>query len=498
MAGSKQVLQTGFTRVWIAEGGAGPSRAYEYQDTMKAGALRWPAGEPTNLEVPDGDSFNRFIVVDQIPAEDQKPQLPVINRFPRNRASTLARIRRQGCVTDIQVHIGECGDPRDFDNSWVTGGKVLVLEGASMSDYNTDELGALQSSERALVNETGTFNGLDYYEIFSLAYGESAGSNIEGEVIAVAICDSPSCTGICGAGSDGCQRVFVVTLDLGSVGAGVGVAYSSDGGATWNNTDLDAASGGAPTDAACVGTYLVIPTNTGDAHAYALIADIVVGDAAWAEVVTGYVAGHGPNALSSVGATMTWFAADDGYIYFSSDITSEVEVQEEGNLTAQNLLGIHALDSDNVLVGGGSNVLLVTTTGGDSWSLLVGPSVGNAINTVWMRSETEWIVGTAAGRVYYTTDGGESWSESGFSGQGTGVVEQIRFANTQVGYMLHTVGGAGRIFRTINGGRTWVLQTGVPVNDRLNSVATCHNPNRMFAGGLGANAVDGILVEGAS
>lgn len=499
MAGSKQVLQTGYTRVWIAEGGAGPSRAYEYQETMKAGALRWPAGEPTNLEIPDPDSFNRFIVVDQIPAEEQKPQLPVINRFPRNRASVLARIRRQGCVTDLQVHIGACGDPRDFDNSWTSGeGKVLVLEGASISDYSTDELGALQSSERALVNETGTFNGLDYYEIFGLSYGEAAGSSIEGEVIAVAICDSPSCSGLCGTGSDGCQRVFAVTLDIGSVGAGVGVAYSSDGGATWNTSDLDAASGGTPTDAACVGTNLVITTNAGEAHAYAITGDIITGDAAWAEVTAGYVAGNGPNALSSVGASSTWFAADNGYIYFSSDVTSGVEVQEEGNLTAEDLLAVHALDVDNVLVGGGSNVVLVSTNGGESWSLIVGPSVGNAINTVWMRTEQEWVVGTSAGRVYYTVDGGETWAESGFSGQGTGVVEQIRFANTQVGYMLHTVGGAGRVFRSINGGRSWVLQSGVPTNDRLNSIATCHNPNRVFLGGLGANGTDGIVVEGAS
>lgn len=497
MAGSKQILRTDFTRVWIAEGGAGPGRPYEYQDTMKAGALRWPAGEPTDVEIPDGDNYGRMLKVDQIPAEDQKPTLPVVNRFPRNRASVLARIRRQGCLNDIQVHIGTCEDPRDFDNGWGTG-KVLVLQQATLTDYSTDELGALASAERNPVNETGTFTGLDYYEIFNLTWGESAAADVEGEVIAVAICDRQTCSGLCGTGSDGCQVVFAVTLDVGSVGAGVGVAVSSNGGSTWRQSDLDAASGGDPTAVACVGPYLVITTNAGESHAVALVTDLKTGDESWAEVTTGYESGKGPNALSSVGSTRTWIVGDTGSIYFSEDITSSVTLQHDGDLTTEDLLAVHALDSDNVLVGGGSNVILRSVDGGESWSLITGPAVGVAINTVWMITETEWIVGTAGGRVFYTEDEGETWEESGFSGQGTGVVEDIKFATPIVAYMSHTLAGAGRVFRSINAGRTWVRQTDVPTNDRINSLAVCNNANRVFAGGLAANGTDGFVAKGTS
>jgi hypothetical protein len=59
----------------------------------------------------------------------------------------------------------------------------------------------------------------------------------------------------------------------------------------------------------------------------------------------------------------------------------------------------------------------------------------------------------------------------------------------------------GRILRTINGGFSWYVApegTGtIPTNQKLNAVAVCPDPNKVFAGGATSVAGDGILISGA-
>jgi photosystem II stability/assembly factor-like uncharacterized protein len=119
-----------------------------------------------------------------------------------------------------------------------------------------------------------------------------------------------------------------------------------------------------------------------------------------------------------------------------------------------------------------------------------------------MKSATEWWVGTAGGVLYYTLDSGVTWTVKGFPGSGAGVVRDINFATNQVGYLAHdTAAVAGRILRTIDGGYSWyVLPEGtgaIPANDKINSLATCKEPNVVLGGGLADNAADGILIKGS-
>ena len=152
-------------------------------------------------------------------------------------------------------------------------------------------------------------------------------------------------------------------------------------------------------------------------------------------------------------------------------------------------------------VVGVRNAVIYTTNGGESWASVTGPAPGVALNCVWMHSETEWFVGTAGGRLYYTRDSGTTWVEKTFSGSGAGQVRDIVFATPTVGYMAHdTATPAGRIFRSIDGGFSWyALPEGtgsIPANDHITSLAACSdNPNVLYGGGLGDNAVDGILVK---
>jgi len=419
-------------------------------------------------------------------------------------ASALLALARRGCELDLQIHIGTCEDPRDFNGGWASG-KVIVLEGASINTYSTDELGALMQSDDAVVNENLDTDGLDYYEIVPIAFGQLAAAEIVQEIVDVAICDAVTC-GACGVASDGCSHVFALTMSAGgSPGLPAELIFSEDGGANVGQTNVDSlAANEDPSAMSCVGIYLVVVSNESCSLHYAPIADILAGTESWSEVATGFVCAAGtPNDIFSLGSGFTWIVGNGGYVYFSDDVTAGVSVQDAGAATTQNLNAIHGFDEDNLVAVGASNAVIHSSNGGVTWSSLTGPAVGVVLNTVWMRTADEWFVGAANGNLYYTRDRGVTWTQKAFNGDGAGQVRDIVFATPTVGYMAHdTVTPVGRILRTIDGGHSWyVLPEGagaIPDNDRVNALAASGEcPNVVYGGGLGANATDGFLVKAA-
>jgi hypothetical protein len=498
------ILKTPQSRVFTIEDRAGPAHPPLYQSLARAQAVSWAQGDVTPIRVPDPNEYGKFIVIDEITGQQGLPGLGIQFRMTRDLSSVLKLIRK-GCPLDIQVHIGACKNPQDFNKGW---DKIAVLEGARATTYGTDDLGALDSNENAVVNETIPFTGLDYYEIKRIAGAEIAPTQITQEVVDVAICDSRTC-GECGIASDGCQRVFAVTMSAGgSPGLTAQLVYSSDQGATIGVTTVTTlAANEDPTGLACVGTRLVAISNESLSLHYEDIVDVLNGVASFTEMSTGFVAAKGPNAIFSRNSAMTWIVGNGGYVYFSSDITSAVTVQSAGTITTQNLLAIHGFDDLNLVAVGASNAMLVTRNGGSTWTSVTGPAVGVALNAVWMRSENEWFVGTAGGELWYTRDGGTNWTLKSFPNSGSGSVRDIQFSTATVGYMAHDYtpagGVTGRILRTIDGGYSWYVLpeapgSSMPENDKIGALGVCdEDPNLVFGGGLGANGTDGILVKAA-
>lgn len=488
-----------FSRVFVIEDTAGPGNAPEYEGLWKAGAAGWPQGDITRVKIPDANRYGSFITVGKVRGEQGNPTLNIMARYTKD-LSDLLRIVRKGCDSDIQVHMGLCQNPQDFNGGW---DKILVLTKALPTNYSTDDLGALSDSERAVVNEEVPFSGEDLFEIIKIGLQEQAKAQTVQEVVDITICDTISC-GLCGIPSDGCQRVFALTMTAGgSPGLSAEVVYTDDGGATWNDTNITTlAANEDPSAIACVGIYVVVVSNESNSLHYAETADILNGTDIWAEAITGFVVGGEPNDIFSAGPTQTWIVGDGGYVYFTDDPTAGVDVQTAGDATVQDLNAIHGYDALNLVAVGAANAVIVTRNGGTTWASITGPAVGVILNTVWMKSEDEWFIGTAGGRLFYTQDGGVSWTEKTFSGSGAGQVRDIAFVNNTVGYMAHsTAAPAGRIFRTIDGGFSWYLLpegTGsIPENDYVAALAVCEDPNVVFGAGLGGNAIDGFIVKGA-
>lgn len=498
MAGKLQ--RSDYSRMWILEGTAGPATVPQYESYWKAGAAAWPLGDVTNVYVPSPDRYGAFDIAGKIIGEPGNPTLPVTAKYFADAASLLLRLAELGCDSDLHVHMGLCKDPRDFNAGW---DKIVILENARPTQWGTTELGALMPGERSTVNEEVPFTGTRIYEVMPIAMQEQAAAQVVQEVIAIIVCDAAACAD-CGVPSDGCQVVFALTLTAGgSPGLPAEVLFTINGGQTWDDTNVSTLGAAEdPNDLSCVGTNMVVVSEDSESLHYAAIADILSGTETWTEVTTGFVATKGPLKILSLDPAHTWIVAEGGYVYFTDDPTAGVEVQDAGVVTTQNLLDIHGIDINHLVAVGASNAVIVTANGGETWAAVTGPAVGINLNAVWLRSETEWFVGTAGGRLYYTQDGGDTWTQKAFPGSGAGVVRDIRFVTQNVGYMSHdTATPAGRILRTINGGNSWYVapegNLSIPTNDRIDMLATCDDPNVIFGAGLAGNAVDGFIVKGA-
>lgn len=497
-----QVVKTSLSRMFSIEDGAGPANPPDFQGFWKAGAVSWAQGDITPVRKPNPNQYDSFVTIDTIPGEQGLPELTVTSLMEYNTLSDLLALTRKGCSVDLQVHIGVCQNPQNFNGGW---DKVLILASARPTNYGTGDLGALDTGERAVVNEEVPFSGQDYYELGRILLSQKAAALAVREVVDIHVCDSVNC-GLCGLASDGCKVVFAVAKSSdASPGLVSELIWTQDGGLNWNDDDITTLTVAEdPTSLTCVGVYVVVVSQESGSLHYALINDILEGSATWLEVTTGFVGGGEPRKIMSIDPTHTWIVGAGGYVYFASDPTSGVSVQDAGAATTQQLNAIHGIDNENLVAVGNSNAVIFTADGGTNWSSVTGPAVGVNLNAVWMVSANVWWVGTAGGRLYYTINAGSTWVEKSFPGSAAGSVRDIVFSTPSVGWMAHsTATPAGRILRTIDGGYSWYVAPeevtqSIPANDYIGALAACVDPNKIFGGGLGDDAVDGIIVQGGA
>jgi hypothetical protein len=375
-----------------------------------------------------------------------------------------------------------------------------------ITTYGTTDMGALESSENAVVNEEVPIAAEDAVEIVPMGFGTKAATNVLREVVAVEICDTEAC-GDCGITSDGCQRVFaIIKSSDASPGIPAICVYSEDAGLTWRNSNINSLTGANdPLDADCVGGNLVVTSQESGSIHVVDIEDLLDGLGVWSAVTTGFVSPAGsPRKIKSVSSVHTWIVGAGGYIYHTADPTSSVIVQDAGNATSQQLNDIDAIDELRAIAVGNSNAVVYTLDGGGTWQAVLGPAPGVILNTVVMKDRGIWMVGGANGRLYYTENYGLNWYEKVFPGAGVGQVRDIKFFNNAIGYLAHsTAAPAGRLLRTLDGGYSWYVmpeRAGViiPANDYISSIAVCPDVNTVYLGGLADDALDGIIIKGSA
>lgn len=496
-------LNTTNTRVWSIKNRAGPANAPVFQGCWKAGSITKPKAEPTIITCPDPDKYGGFKVVAKSPGEEGLATMTIMARYETDVSDLLAMLNR-GCDVDIQVHMGQCKNPQDFNKGW---SKILNLEAAQPGDWSVADFGALEQGDQSPIMEEMPFAGERLYEIKPMTYEEQAETEAVQEIIAIMICDAIEC-GTCDNPSDGCEKVFALTITVGgSPGARAEVIYTGDSGTSWNDTEVDTLGADEdPSDMACVGDNLVVISNDSDSLHWANIDDILAATETWAEVTTGFVAAGSPREIFSNSPRHVWIVGDGGYVYFTNDPTNSVEVQTAGTVTTEDLYCIHGYDTSNLVAGGNNNAIIVTRNGGDTWTAITGPAAqaAEAVLAVWMKHPDHWFIGYGDGKVYYTIDGGTNWTQKVLPLQSSiSYIFDIKFSTDTVGWIsAKTAAPKGYIYRTVDGGYTWYVvpegNTSVPTADYYDEIAICKaDPNVIFAGGLADDGTDGIIIKGS-
>jgi photosystem II stability/assembly factor-like uncharacterized protein len=494
---SSTIAESAATRVFIIEGKARVDHEPSYESCLRMLGITQGFGDIERIECPDPENYGKFIEVGQIRGETERPTTSLEGRYMMDTLSTLLALARKGCDFDVHLHMGECTDPSVFN----TFKKSIVLESAALINLSTDDLGALASADNAAVNESADLSASELYEIVPLNAASVAGAVITNEIIDIAVIDSASC-GDCADESDGCQKVFALSVAAGgSPSTPADIVFSIDGGSTWYAHDIDTLAAAEEPDALDgLGSYIVVVSNeTGSIH-YALLSEFdTLQDPTFTEVATGVVVSGEPNAIWTAG-NYAFVVGDGGYVYGTSDPTAGLTVLDAGNATTDNLEAVHGL-SAFFAVAVGINGRVIYTENGTTWSAVTRPvGAGIDLTDVAVKSETEWLVTTNDGRLFYTLDKGTTWYEKTFAGSGSGVARAVAFASQTVGFLSHnTTAPRARIFRTFDGGFSWIAipeEVGtMPLADTVNALGVCNEDvNVCFGGGLADDGSDGFIV----
>jgi photosystem II stability/assembly factor-like uncharacterized protein len=194
-----------------------------------------------------------------------------------------------------------------------------------------------------------------------------------------------------------------------------------------------------------------------------------------------------------------------GYIYLCSSAGSGVTVLEAASATTSQLNHVHAYD-ENYAVAVGNDGVVLFTTNQSSWSMTPTIPVGLGVHllSVYMKSKTEWFVSASNGKLYYTINSGSTWASKTMPGTAPSSMTHVAFSTMSIGFAAGTVSSKGKLFRTFDGGYSWVVvpsSGSVFVNTtELTRLSTCSgDPNFVIAAGQNyPTATDGIIVVGSS
>lgn len=448
-------------------------------------------GDLTPVIAKDPIVPNKFRIVRKTRGAPELGELTINEYIKRNTRAVVERVAKQFCDHVFFVKIDSCGRPDDvysWDSVWVvTGAQMVTLEPGTLQQRDTSDP----------VEVVGTLSTEDFERLFTVRLGEKAGDLVISEVLDVIYADQQSC-GSCAPYSSGCSALYGLTrANVGSPGLSSQLVYTLNG-SDYSKIDIAALGGNEGNKIQAVGRYLVVISETLGGHVY--IEKASLSASGWTVVTTGYEAGGSPRAIYSLSPQITYIGGQGGYLYKASDITVEVEVIHDASLTSQNCNAIHA-NGAYVLSGHDSNALLFSSNYGATFSLVMGPEVGVNIRAVWVRSATQWWVGTASGKLWYTVDGGTTWTQRTLPNQATlSEVLDIKFSPdfAEVGAIaVQTTGNTAAIYRTLTGGRIWlkenpgIIQLGT-APERLNAVALCGVDN-IATGGKKVGSSDGVL-----
>jgi len=146
--------------------------------------------------------------------------------------------------------------------------------------------------------------------------------------------------------------------------------------------------------------------------------------------------------------------------------------------TNENLRSVFFIDNYTGIIVGDNGVILKTSNGGHSWTVLKNVTTENLRKVSFTHPDTGIAVGDN-GTIVRTINGGETWicQKSGT----TKNLKSVSFFNSAVGI---AVGDSGAIIRTIDGGDNWIQQEN-NITDHLYSISYVDTNRWLVSGDSG-------------
>jgi photosystem II stability/assembly factor-like uncharacterized protein len=297
------------------------------------------------------------------------------------------------------------------------------------------------------------------------------------------------CTNDCGTTISPGETVVVVPNSAPAAATG-NVLFSTDFGETFAAGATDPFGAGFHTKAVCrfpYGTGVRVVVGRDGLIGGAVQGQTAYSDnsgATWTTVNIGTAAAqHGPmygRSLYALDQYHIWCATNLGYIYKSIDAGLSWVAKEAGTIHVGTNYFVHFADKQYGLVGGAAGVMSVTSDGGESWQA-GGIPVAQVAQCGWRMNKNLCWVGMANGALYKSINGGTTWALQ-TTGIPAGAFRSMWWCNEYEGFVAYNhTGPLGYIYRTVNGGVSWEPLNYV-TNVGLNSVWAA-SPSLVFAVG---------------
>lgn len=508
---TRKVAQTQMSRLFVALGGACQGN-YQYGDCVRMDGLSQTLGDSEPIYCPSRLQMGQFEQDDSVVAEDSDWTTSLVGRMSLDTESLLWQVQRLRCGFDVHLNFGRCTDPTDID-SFELG---FVIEGARITDYSTDQLGALEPGDRSPINETVSLSATTVYQKRRQTWGESGAAlaNTFDEVISVAFQPGTNCDADCGSVNTGCQIIYALARDTAT--GDMTILYTRNGGTSWSsytNASLVADAGVVYKTFRMFATrtklYILAGQTTPATEVF--IVDLSSTNSAPTSVTS--LGEFGTNLMD--GASRT----EDGFIYFNvtgADELYKLDMSQKtvsGPIAAPGSAGalyVAFLDEDFGVAADYTqlvqNSISYTVNGGASWTS-VSPDVTGSTPTgqpesIWVLSETCWFFGTSDGEIVVTRDGGQTITKiADLADDVGGIIDedvwQIVFATNNIGYAYIE----NYVWRTYNGGVSWQVQpdgggTSLPLGI-INHIAACSaDPNVAIVAGKDPTELFGVIAIG--
>ena len=165
-------------------------------------------------------------------------------------------------------------------------------------------------------------------------------------------------------------------------------------------------------------------------------------------------------AVSGSNVGNIWLGPQEGgRIFFSSNAGANWVTKPTSS--TNNVLDIQFINSNTGYICGAANQMEKTTNGGNNWTLLSLPTPMNTYqlnNLSFINPNTGWASGFKSpfdpSLIFKTTNGGGSWVNQTLQGNPNGGVVSVHMLDANTGYAL----GFG-LYSTTNGGTNWIAST---------------------------------------